>query len=233
MPVSSLLLSSLMSSAGGGGGQGQGIANAAGGLLSMATGFFQRRKAKKELSKLQRPDYQIPNEVLENKKLAEQRAAEGLPQQQYNAAMQNIQRQQNRALTAAGGRRGALMALPGIQQQANDAQLNLDVRDAQARMENQDKVYGMNSQLAGYRDKVYNINKLQPYQEKYNYYNSLLGAGNQNITSGIDKTAGGVGLLAGGMNFGKKKVKPSATTNPMYANGYDEGSDYGTFETGF
>lgn len=195
-----MLASSLIS--GGGSNTGQGVANIAGGLLSGVTGFFQRRKAKKELAKLQRPEYAIPNEIMQNQKMAQAAANEGLPSQQYNQAMQNIQRQQNRGLMAAGSRRGALMALPGLQQQANDQLLNLDVKDAQARMNNQQQLYGVNSQVAGFRDKAFNLNQMQPYLDNRNYYQSLLGAGNQNLTGGIDKAASGIGLLIGGS--GKK-----------------------------
>lgn len=237
MPVSTMLMSSLLSGAtSGGGGGGQGLANIAGGLVSGVTGFFQRRKAKKELEKLKRPEYSIPNEILQNQKKAEMAANEGLPSQQYNQAMQNIQRQQNRALVGAGGRRSALMALPGIQQQANDQLLNLDVKDAQARMTNQQQLYGINSQVAGYRDKEFNINKMQPYQDNLQYYRSLLGAGNQNLVGGIDKIAsGGALLLGGGMGGGKssKAGSKGGVSSPIYSGGYDANSDYGTIENPF
>lgn len=231
MPVTSLLMSGLMS---GGGGSGQGIANIAGGLLSGVTGFFQRRKAKKELAKLQRPEYVIPNEVLQNQRMAQSAANEGLPSQQYNQAMQNIQRQQNRALSAASSRRGGLMALPGLQQQANDQLLNLDVKDAQARMANQQQLYGINSQVAGYRDKAFNINKMQPYQENKNYYMNLLASGNQNLLGGADKLlGGGASLLFGGSGGGssRKTKTPNNASDPTYYNGYNAGSDYSDFQT--
>lgn len=234
MPVTSLLMSSMMG--GSGGGQGQGFANIGSGLISGVTGFFQRRKAKKALANLHRPEYNIPNEVLQNQKRAEMSASEGLPSQQYNQAMQNIQRQQSRALSAASDRRGALMALPGIQQQANDALLGLDVKDAQARMNNQQQLYGINSQVAGYRDKQWDINKMQPYQRDYNYNMSLLGAGNQNMLSGADKLLGGVGAMAfGNSGTGGRsgKTKPSQSSSPAYYNGYGQGSDYLDFEMSY
>ena len=230
MPVAQLLMGSLGGSGGGsGGGIGQSTANMASGLLSGAVGFFQRKKAKKELSNLNRPEYEIPNEILQNQKRAELAANEGLPSQQYNQGMQNIQRQQNRALTAAGSRRGALMALPAIQQQANDSLLGLDVKDAQARMANQQQLYGINNQVAGLRDKAFEINKMQPYQQKFDYYNQLLGAGNSNLLAGADKLLTGGGMAAdsalSGNLSGSKKTK-KATSDP-YANW-----DYNSFING-
>lgn len=229
MPVSTMLISSMMGSAGGGGGgAGGGAANIAGGLVSGVTGFFQRRKAKRELAKLQRPTYEIPNEVMQNQKMAQQAANEGLPSEQYNQAMQGIQRQQSAALNAAGGRRGALMSLPGIQQQSNDQTLNLNVKNAQARMNNQQQLYGINSQVAGYRDKAFNLNKLEPYKEDKNYYMNLLAAGDQNLLGGVDKILGGAGsMIGGGGAGGKKKMTTSSEANsPSYYNGYDANSDY-------
>ena len=234
MPVSTLLMSSLSSGMLGGNTQGQGFANIAGGLLSGVTGFFQRRQAKKALSKLIRPQYEIPNEILENQKKAEMAANEGLPSAQYNQAMQNIQRQQNRALTAASDRRGGLMALPGLQQQANDTQLNLDVKNAEQRLKNQQQLYGINSQVAGYRDKAWNINKMQPYERDYQYYQNLLGAGNQNLLGGADKLLGGAGLLVSGMGGKTRKMGTSNNISaPSYYGNYNSNSQYGDFETGY
>lgn len=189
-------MTSMMSGAGGGGGNvGAGAANVAGGLVSGVAGFFQRRKAKRELAKLQRPTYEIPNEVMQNQKMAQQAANEGLPSEQYNQAMQGIQRQQSAALNAAGGRRGALMSLPGIQQQANDQTMNLNVKNAQAKMNNRQQLYGINSQVGGYRDKAFSLNKLEPYKEDKNYYMNLLAAGDQNLLGGVDKILGGAASM--------------------------------------
>lgn len=231
MPVTSLLMSQMS-----GGGAGQGLANIGSGLVSGVAGLFQRKKAKKLLKGLHQPQYTMPNEVLKNQKMAEMAANEGMPSQQYTNAMKNFQRNQASALAGSMDRRSALMALPQIQRQTNDAMGNLDAQDAQMRLQNQRTLYGINSQVAGYRDKEFDINKMQPYQRDYGYAMGLLGAGNQNLISGIDKLAAGGGqLLAGGSNGGgQKKKKPTSNTSaPTYYNGYGAGSDYSDFETGY
>lgn len=219
MPVSSLLMGSFLG--GSGGGTGQGIANIAGGLLGGVTGYFQKKKAKKLLqANGEQPLYNIPQEILRNQKTAELNAQEGLPSQQYNNAMKNIQESQRSALSSSIDRRSALMALPRIQRAANSAYGNLDAQDAQARRQNQQTLYNVGNTTAQYRDKAWNTNELQPWQRKYNYGMQLMGAGNQNLTGGIDKIASGAGLLIGGGNFknmglgsGKKKSNPSYITN--------------------
>lgn len=235
MPVASMLMSSMGSSGGGGGaGVGQAVSNVASGLLSGVTGFFQRKKAKKILSE-QRPIYEVPNEVLENKRRAEIAANEGMPSQQYTNAMRNFQRNQASALSASLDRRSALMALPKIQRQSNDAMSNLDAQDAVMRTQNQKALYGINSQLAQYRDKAFDINRMQPYERNYSYGMGLLGAGNQNMLSGADKLLAGGGQFIDSMGRGSKKKYTSddQTNTPTYYNGYGSGSNYSGFETGF
>jgi hypothetical protein len=193
---------------GSGGGAGQGVANIAGGLISGITGYFQKRKAKKLLQAAgEQPIYNIPQEILRNQKQAELNAQEGMPSQQYNNAMKNIQRSQTNALSSSLDRRSALMALPRLQQQTNDAYGNLDSQDAQMRRQNQNTLYSIGNTTAQYRDKAWNTNELQPWQRKYNYAQQLLGAGNQNFTGGLEKLAGGVGqtVFPNGINTGKSK----------------------------
>lgn len=175
---------------------GAGIGAVAGGLISGISGLIQKHKANNILKNLQRPQYVIPNEVLQNQKQAELNARQGLPSEQYQQGMQNIARQQNAALQRATDRRGGLLAVAGTQQAGNDATLNLDVANANARLKNQNTLYGVNSQVAGYRDKAFQINQMQPYQQTYDYAMGLKGAGNQNLIGGIDKIASGA-LMAG------------------------------------
>lgn len=197
MPVSSILMGSLMGGGGSGGGPGQGLANIAGGLIGGITGFFQKRKGKQLLKAAgEQPIYNIPQEILRNQKQAELNAQEGMPSQQYNNAMKNIQRSQTNALASSMDRRSALMALPRLQQQANDAYGNLDAQSAQMRRQNQQTLYNIGNTTAQYRDKAWNTNELQPWQRKYSYAQNLIGAGNQNFTAGLEKLVGGVGQLA-------------------------------------
>jgi hypothetical protein len=198
MPISSLLLSSVMGGGGSGGGAGAGITQGISGLVSGITGLVQKHKANQLLAQTKRPTYAIPGEVLQNQKQAELNANTGLPSEQYQQGMQNINRQQNSALQRASDRRGGLLAVAGTQQQGNDATLKLDVANAQARLNNQRTLYGINNQVAGYKDKAFDINEMQPYKQNYAYGMGLLGQGNQNLLGGIDKMAAGAGRMFGG-----------------------------------
>lgn len=214
MPVSSLLLSSVLGGGGGsGGGAGAGITQGISGLVSGITGLVQKHKANELLARTKRPTYAIPGEIMQNQKQAELNANTGLPSEQYQQGMQNIARQQNAALQRAGDRRGGLLAVAGTQQQGNDATLKLDVANAQARLNNQKTLYGVNNQVAAYKDKAFNINEMQPYQQNYSYGMNLLGAGNQNLLAGVDKVAAGAGRLFGGGGSGGGGRRSGGSSN--------------------
>lgn len=187
-----MLLSLLGGSGGGQGGGGilGGVSQITSGLVSGITGLIQRGEAKKILKDNPYPTYEIPNEVREA-------AATGLPSEQYNQAMQNIQRQQLTALKNANDRRGGLATVGTINQQTNDATLSLDAKNAMARQQNQ-------LRLASYRDKAFDWNVKNKYQQNYGYGMSLLGAGNQNLTGGIDKALAGAGYLSLGGSGGAR-----------------------------
>lgn len=179
-----------------------GIAQGVGGLISGISGLVQRARGRRLLKSLQYPTEAIPQEVLQNQQLAQLRANTGLPSEQYNQAMQNIQRQQMTALNSSNDRRGGLSLLAGLQQGANDATLNLDVSNAKARLANQSQLMSANTQVANWRDKIWQNNVKDKYNRDYNYAMSLLGQGGQNEVSGLDKLAtGGIMALSGQSGF--------------------------------
>jgi hypothetical protein len=180
-------------------------ANIASGLISGITGLSQQHKARKMLNKLQFPTEQMPKEYIENQNLARQQAATGLPSEQYTKAMRDIQRQQLTALRGANDRRGGLGILGGLTQATNDATLNLNAQDAQMRLANQRNLMNVNSQVAGVKRSLFDVNQRAKYNQDYSYGMGLLGAGNQNFTGGLDKIAtGALGLFGGGIGGGQR-----------------------------
>lgn len=181
-----------------------GIGTLVGGLIGAGVGLFQRSSAKKNLKKLQYPTESLPSEFTENQNIARRRAAEGMPSEQYANAMKNIQRQQMIAIRGAQDRRAGAGLIPLIQQGTNDATLNLDSQDAQMRLTNERNLMSVNTQVAGQKRDLFDLNTRQKYNRDYDYYQSQLGAGNQNFVGGIDKiAAGGLGLVGGGGGGGR------------------------------
>lgn len=207
------------------------------GLIGGLVGGGQRRRAKKALANLPYPQYDIPTEVFDNKRMATEMAATGLSTQEYAQGQQNILRQQNRAIKDAQDRRGGIGLIGKIQQGTNDAMLGLDVADAKARQQNKMNLMNVNSQVAGYRDKAFDWNKKNKYLQDRAYYMSQMGAGNQNIMGGIDRALGAIPMFfgsgGGGGLFGgsRRGFSGGGSGNPTYYNGYGANSSYGDFET--
>ena len=175
-----------------------GIAQGVGALINTGIGFAQRSKGKKLLKQIgEAPDMPIPNEVLQNQKMAQLRANTGLPSEQYNNAMKNLQRNQLIALRSGQDRRGGLSLISGSQQGMDDATLKLDVADANARMQNEKTLYGVNNLVGNWRNRQWQNNVGDKWNRKYQYAQSLLGAGNQNATTGVNQLVGAGALYAG------------------------------------
>ena len=171
-------------------------AQGVGSLIGLIAGGKQKREGRKMLKGLQYPTEQIPTEITNA-------AATGLPSEQYNMAMKNIQQQQLMALRGAHDRRSGIGLIPQIQEGTNNATLNLDAKNAEVRQANQFR-------LAGWKDKVWQNNIKDKYDRDYSYAQNLIGYGNQNTMAGLDQLTG-AGALAANSLFGQgKKTKPSA-----------------------
>lgn len=174
------------------------------GLLSTGIGLLQRGSANRWLKKNQQPIENMPIEVKRNQQLAEMRANTGLPSEQYNNAMKNIQRQQLLSLRTAGQMGGgkALSILGGLNEQGNNAVGNLDAQDAQMRVNNEGKLMNVNNQVAGWKSNLFDKNVRQKWLREYDNKMSQQAAGNINATKGIDNilAAGGQYGASGGFN---------------------------------
>jgi len=167
------------------------------------TGAKQKKEGKALMNQAY-PQYTIPSEITNN-------ANQGLPSEQYSQAMKNIDRNKAYALSGAQDRRSGLGMIARTQQSANDATLNLDVENAKARMKNQQT-------LAGYKDKQWQLNTQGKYNRDYNYGAQLTGAGNQNISSGVDDLISGVGSAAYRGAFNKTGSYNPYANDPAWGN---------------
>jgi hypothetical protein len=207
----------------------QGIGSA----LTAGLGIYQYAKGQQEQDANKRPEYQIPKEISDNLSQAQMMALEGLPAEQKQQYIQNIQRSSNFGLRAISSRKGGLAGVAGLVQNQNDASANLLSQDAAARQQNQRFAMQEGNTMANYKDQAFKINKLNPYYEKTAESQALLGAGIQNIAGGIrqgegaamlsDPSMGGVGSGAfGEYNKGKRSrgfngYGDNQMINPDYA----------------
>ena len=164
----------------------------------------QRKEARKIMQKIgEMPPETIAPEMLENKTQAQIGAQTGLPSEQYNLAMKNIQRQQMQAINGAQNRRMAASLLPSIQAATNDSTLKVDANNAATRMGNRRTLMDVNNRIGVRRGQIHS-NYLQNYYiPNLNYARSLNGAGYQNAIAGVDQGVSGIASFIGGGGFGK------------------------------
>lgn len=185
------------------------IAPVVGGLISAFTGHNQKKEAKDELSRLSYPEEDVPQEFVQGQSIAEELAATGMPSEQYNQAMRNIQRQQLTALRYANDRRGGFAVLPQILQGTNDATLSLDAKDAEQRLAAKRNLISYKTMIGGQKRDLFDKNIRDKYNRDYNYSMGKLGVGNTNFVSGLDKILAG-GLAAWDSSVSKKKSEATA-----------------------
>jgi len=159
-------------------------------------GARQYRKGKEEMEALERPEYEIPEEVAANMTAAELAAMEGLPAEQKQAYVENIQRATGGAMASLQDRGLGVAGASGIFQQQSDAYRNLLGMDVQARQQGQQNLAQARLTSAGFKDRDFDINQMQPYMQDYMGAQSMTGAGLQNIGLGIGSISNIAGIGA-------------------------------------
>ena len=116
---------------------------------------------------------------------SEVQALRGLPAEQRQQYLDNVMRAQQASLGAMGDRKAGLAGLAGVQQQATDAYRNMLSMDSQARMNAEQRLQSVRGTMADYKDKQFNLNEMQPYQNTMQAAEAMKGAGLQNIMGGV------------------------------------------------
>lgn len=198
-----------------------------GGLFKGLTGHSQKKEGRALDAANPYPEEKIASAFTQNKDLATQMASEGMPSEQYNKAMRNIQRQQIGALRGANDRRGGLMAISGLQQGTDDALLNLASKDAEMRNANQRNLINVNNQYGNQQNRVWDWNVRNKYQQNHNYAMQLIGAGNANKVAGVDSAISGAGYLGSALLDGGRGASDYAAMNRPQVNygSYGAGGD--------
>jgi len=109
------------------------------GLLKTGYGISQQQKAEALDRQNARPKYNVPEEIRKNLNQAQLMALEGLPDEQKQQFVNNIQRSQQFGLQSLSSRKSGLAGLGSLVQQGNDAYGNLLSQDVAAKQRNQMK----------------------------------------------------------------------------------------------
>jgi len=211
------------------------------GLVSGAQALFgikEYRKGKERMAALERPEYEIPEEVAANLEAAKGATPGGIPDPAMQGYIRNIrglgagtmENLEDRGLGLAGAsgifreQATAYRSLLGLDAQARDRQKEVIANNlAQARLTS-----------AGFKERQFDINMFQPYMQDYMSAQSMMGSGMQNIGLGIGGISNIAGIGLGGLGGGQagagvaqpSSLAPGASSlnlqqnpNPMQAYG--------------
>lgn len=175
---------------------------AAVGLGKAVMGGVQARKAKKALENLERPTYEVPEGIKQNLSQAKLDALEGLPAEQKQQAINNMNRTMAAGLASGASRKGGLAGVGGAMQAQTDAFSGMISADAVARQQNKQGLAQANTAMAGYEDQAFQMNEMDPYNQELGALQGQSAAGQQTMYSGIDDIAGAASMGVGNAQLG-------------------------------
>lgn len=163
------------------------ISGWAGGGASVTLGAIQTAYGVYQQDKNKRPEYKIPDEILQNLNQAQVMALEGLPAEQKQQYVNNLQQSSAYSLAQNSSRKGGLSNIAVLNQNQNAGYANLLAQDSAARMQNQKGLMQQRQTMADYKDQAFQINQQNPYYEKTAQNQALIGAGMQNMSQGFQQ----------------------------------------------
>jgi len=176
-----------------------GIAQAGLAAVKGISGAIQAGQAKKKLNSMQRPQMAIPQEAisaLDNAKkmsLMTQLPGSDIMQQGID---RNTQSNVNALGEVSSG--GSLLEGTNRAYQTGAKEItNLDLAGAQFNNANQGAYRQELGQMAGLKNQQWNVNELQPYQQKYGEMTQQRDAGNANIWGGLGMAASAASSVMG------------------------------------
>lgn len=177
------------------------------GIGKLISGGQQIRQAKEiDASNIFTP-YQIPGQIGQVTGLARDEFNNGLPG--INAAQNRIgatgSKAFNTGVQGASSGGDVLDLATRVQSQEDQAMNSLNAEALQFRSNALGNYMGALNNEAGYQDKAYQINELDPYNRKANLAASLYGAGKTNQYSGLDSFATSALTAAQALALAKKQ----------------------------
>lgn len=183
-----------------------------GGIAQMGIGFIGGRRARKQLGQheQQSPVYSQSKSINDYYSQALNRYS----QSPYQSNLYKMQSQQIGRGTAQGiaglqDRRSALAGMSGLIQNQNDALLKAGAAAEQQQDQRFGQVGAATQMKAGEERQAFNINKMMPFERRYNQlaqkaagYNQMFNAGLSNYFGGVQSGAMAAGGAAGSSGGG-------------------------------
>ncbi len=166
-------------------------AQAALGIGQAIGGYFQKKKATKELERMQSPTYTANQGIMDYYNKALQRYnVDPYQTSMYKMQQQSANRGLASGLNALQSRRSALAGVSNLVQGYDDASLKAGAAAEQQQGQNLSQLGQAAGMKAGEQQNEFNINQQQPFERKYNLKAMKAGGGNDIMNSGISNIFG-------------------------------------------
>lgn len=181
-----------------------GAVTAGAGLLQSFFGGRKAKKAQKQLENLQSPTYNPNESVLSYYNNALQRYnVNPYNSTLYKTQQQNIGRGVNQGIGALNNRRSGLAGISSLIQGQNDSLLKAGIAAENQKDQRFSQLGGATQMKAGEDRQAFNINKMQPFERKYNLLAMKAGANARTANDGLKNIFNGLGTMAGGYQLGQ------------------------------
>jgi len=181
-----------------------GAVTAGAGLLQSFFGGRKAKKEQKELENLQSHTYNPNESVLSYYNNALQRYnVNPYNSTLYKTQQQNIGRGVNQGIGALNNRRSGLAGISSLIQGQNDSLLKAGIAAENQKDQRFSQLGGATQMKAGEDRQAFNINKMQPFERKYNLLAMKAGANARTANDGLKNIFNGLGTMAGGYQLGQ------------------------------
>lgn len=159
--------------------------------LQAGAGIYQMYKGNRlaKEAEAMRQDYKTPQVIEDSLTNAQIRALEGMPAAMKTQYLEELQKSSQSGINALKDRKAGISGVEGILRNEQKSLMDLASQDASMRQANQNNLQGVQQNVAGYRDREYDINVLQPYMAKLGAAEAMKGAGLQNLGTVLGSSA--------------------------------------------
>lgn len=172
---------------------------------NLIPGVYDRRVAEDQRQRAaylqdnigERPEFEIPQSLLDSQSLARSRYLEGIDAQTKSNFIDSVNRNQSATINASNSRGGGLANIANVARNSNQAYRDLMSMEAQAKSQNAAALYNQNANVAAMEQEAYYQNELNPYLSVRAEINSLFGASFANNAQGYQSTQQFIGDASG------------------------------------
>ena len=189
--------------------------------VGLVSGLLQTAHAKKLAQQNQFPTQTVGSEYYQNQALAQRAAQSGMPAQQYNNQMNQINQGQANGMAGLQGRGSAVGGIGALTARTDQAGANLNAQDATMRMNNLKGLMQANATIGQQKQSAFDWNQKQQYSNNAAAARNYQGAGMQNMMNSA-QDLGKLGVLGQlgywGGNVHSQGLTPKVNTNSASVN---------------